>query len=164
MARSPAPPDGRTPSASCSGMHVCEAGGGVGWLGLLPHQSPWTQQGRAASGAPAVWGLLGLIMGSRLPGILVSVFMRPFDFSPKPVFTTVCWGDHCSLSPRGTAQAPGGVAAASTVPPLSLSLCSTRVSSEDTRVPCSRPARFVPPGHTLGSACPQAAAASGAPL
>lgn len=50
--------------------------------------------------APALWGLLGLITGSRLPGILVSVFTRPFGFSPKPVFTTACWGDRCSLSPR----------------------------------------------------------------
>lgn len=37
-------------------------------------------------------GSAGLITGCRLPGILVSVFTPPFDFSPKPAFTMACWG------------------------------------------------------------------------
>ena len=95
----------------------------------------------------------------------IGLFSRRHDFSPKPAFTTVCWGDRGFLSPcKANGPVPSVAAATSTAPPLSSSLCSTRASSGDTRVACSRPVRSVPPGHTLGSACPQAAAAGGAPL
>lgn len=89
----PIPSDGRKPSASCCGTHRPEACVcGVGWPGSLPRQSPFIQQCHAVSGGPRRVGSAGLITGCRLPGILVSVFTPPFDFSPKPAFTTACWG------------------------------------------------------------------------
>ena len=54
----PVPPDGRKPSASCSGMHRPKAGVcGVGWLGSLPCQSPFIQQCHAVSGGTSPFGV-----------------------------------------------------------------------------------------------------------
>lgn len=126
----PAPLDGRKPSASCSGTYSIEvlAGGGVGWLGSLPHQTPLIQ------GGPRWFGVSGADNRLSTPWDIGLFSRRHLTFLQSRLSPRSAGGNRGFLSPcKVNGPVPSVAAATSTAPPLSLSLCSTRVSSRDTR-------------------------------